>query len=393
MALQTAAQFAAALEPATHVLIVTRAAWHVDGLASALAVQRLAEAHGKRADVAIADFAAPGHLSFIPRLSGVAPKLRDLQRFVISLDVARTQVDEIYYDVSGDRLRIHVTPKDGGRFSPTDLRAEASPYKYDLIVAVDAPDLASLGAPHEQHGEFFTRGPIINIDHDAANERFGHLNLVDITAAATAEIVAGLVKADQAATLDEEMATLLLTGLIAKTRSFRTPATSPRSLDLAAELMTAGASREDIVRRLYRHRDVTTLKLWGRALARLKHDAASGFAWTVLVRPDFIHAGTGEDDLADVASELILNSAETTVAGVLYERPGGEPGVRAIIATDRHVSALDVVRPLEPTGSRELARLSFPGDDMLAVERRVRETVARYVAQHRPPATHAADQL
>jgi phosphoesterase RecJ-like protein len=384
MALTPSKQLLDTIDRASHALVCVRRDWTVDGAASALALKRLIERRGKRADVVIDGFAPPSHLAWLPRLDAIQPAVRDLQKFVIALDITRTKIDEIYYDVEGDRLRIHVTPKDG-RFSSTDLVGTPSDFKYDLIVTADTPDYRSLGAPFADFTDFFHARPTINFDHDPANERYGNLNLVDITAASTAEVVSLAFREAGDAPFDEETATLLLAGLIAKTRSFRSSTVTPRTLELAAELMAAGAKREEIVKSLYRTRSVAVLKLWGRALARLKHDAANRIAWTVLVRQDFIHAGAGEECLPEVIDELIMNTPEADVAGVLYERPTTEkPEICALIATERHLSAADLVKGLgTATGDRRCMRLCFPGLDMVTVERQVLASVRDAVAAPR----------
>jgi nanoRNase/pAp phosphatase (c-di-AMP/oligoRNAs hydrolase) len=383
MALATDQQLTDLLARASHVLIAVRKDWTVDGVASALALKTLAERRGKRADVVIDGFAAPASLAWLPRVAEVQPALRDLQKFVITLDLAKTKINELFYDLEGDKLRIHVTPKDG-HFTPADLAGAPSDFKYDLIIIVDTPDYRSLGQPFVDFPDFFYQRPTANLDHDPANERYGNLNLVDITAASVAEVVAAAFRRPGEAPLDEVTATLLLTGLIAKTRSFRSPSVTPRTLDLAAELMAAGANREEIVKHLYSSRSVATLKLWGRALARLKFDPVSRTAWTVLVRQDFIHAGAGEEYLSEVIEELIMNSPEADVAGVIYEKPASEkPEICAIIATERHLSALDLVKGLAPEGSRRLVRLCFPGNDMIAAERQVIASIRRAITGER----------
>lgn len=383
MALATDQQLTDLLDRASHVLIGVRKDWTVDGVASALALKTLAERRGKRADVVIDGFIAPASLAWLPRVAEVQSALKDLQKFVITLDLARTKINELYYDLEGDKLRIHITPKDG-HFTPADLAGAPSDFKYDLIITVDTPDYRSLGQPFVDFPDFFYQRPTANLDHDPANERYGNLNLVDITAASCAEIVAAAFRRPSEAPLDETTATLLLTGLIAKTRSFRSPTVTPRTLDLAAELMAAGAKRETIMKNLYSSRSVATLKLWGRALARLKFDPVSHTAWTVLVRQDFIHAGAGEEYLPEVIDELIMNSPEADVAGVIYERPATEqPEICAIIATEKHLSALDLVKGLAPEGNRRLVRLCFPGNDMIAAEKQVISTIRQAITGER----------
>ena len=68
--------------------------------------------------------------------------------------------------------------------------------------------------------------------------------------------------------VDEDIATCLLAGLIAKTKSFKTQNITPQSLAISSQLLAMGAKREEIVNKLYRSRSLNVLKLWGRVLAR-----------------------------------------------------------------------------------------------------------------------------
>ena len=176
--------------------------------------------------------------------------------------------------------------------------------------------------------------------------------------------------------LTEEVATCLLTGIIAKTRSFKTANVTPKTLEFASELVAAGARREDIVQNLYRTRSIATLKLWGRALARLKFDPVTKMAWTLLVRQDFIHSGASEENLPDVIDELIVNSPEAEITGLFYEQesltePGKISGVCSLISSEKHASALGLVAGLKPEGTHKLARLCFPSVTILDAEKTV----------------------
>ncbi|HSD12180.1 MAG TPA: hypothetical protein VLC10_01360, partial [Patescibacteria group bacterium] len=150
----------------------------------------------------------------------------------------------------------------------------------------------------------------------------------------------------------------------------------PRTLDIASELVSAGAKREEIVQNLYRTRTISTLKLWGRALARLKFDPGIKMAWTLLVRQDFIHAGATEEHLPDVIDELIMNSPEAEIVGLLYEQesptePGKVAGVCALVSTEKHADALGLLPGLKPDGTRRMARVCFPTTAIMDAEKSV----------------------
>ena len=120
---------------------------------------------------------------------------------------------------------------------------EPFPRKYDLIVTVDTADLALFGTLYKEHVDMFGDIPVLNIDHHISNTQFGQLHLIDPTAASATEVLYSWFMQVQEfrEKITPDMATLLLTGLITDTRSFQNPNTTPRSLEVAAELLEKGA--------------------------------------------------------------------------------------------------------------------------------------------------------
>jgi nanoRNase/pAp phosphatase (c-di-AMP/oligoRNAs hydrolase) len=375
MALETHRQFAESLKRSSQALVTFRKEWTVDAAATALALARAIEARGKRADIVCDGFQAPKQFRFLPGIDRVQPAFRQLQKFVITLDVSKTKIDELSYDLEGDKLRISVTPK-AGQFEGKDVGTAASDFKYDLIIAVDTPDYGSLGSLFSSNTDFFYRIPTVNIDHDPSNEQYGNVNVVDITATSAAEVAYDLLSASGDRFLDEQTATCLLAGMISKTKSFKTATVTPKTLDIASRLVAAGARREEIVQNLFRTRSIATLKLWGRALARLKFDPVTRTAWSLLVRQDFVHAGAEERYLPDVVDELIMNSPDAEVVALIYEQ-GSAPGICALVSTEKHASASGLVAGLKPEGDRKTARICFPNASLLDAERSVLEAIGR----------------
>jgi phosphoesterase RecJ-like protein len=395
MALPAEKQFLEALKRSNNALVTCRRDWSVDAVASALAVARLIERQGKRADIVIDGFEPGKAVKFLPGVDAIKPAFQQLQRFIINLDIAKHKIDELSYDLEGDSLKIFVTPKTG-QFDGRDVTTAASDFKYDLIVTVDTPDYPSLGSIFTANTDFFYHRPTINIDSEPGNEQYGNINAVDITATSTAEIIYGLLRSGGEHFLDEDVATCLLTGMISKTRSFKTATVTPKTLEAASQLIAAGARRDDIIQHLYRTRSLTTLKLWGRALARLKYDTAAKFAWTLLVRQDFVHAGAGEESLPDVIDELITNSPEAEIIGILYEQEsaaekGRVGGICALVSSEKYADSLGLVASLKPEGHRRLARICFPGGSLADAERSVLQAIYKTLGKS-AAATAAAAQ-
>jgi phosphoesterase RecJ-like protein len=374
MALQTEQQILDAIEKSNHVLVAFQKEWTPDAAASALVLARLIEARNKKCDVVCDGFSPTKQLSFLPDISRIKPSLGQMRKFVISLDTRKTEVDEMTYVMNGDRLDILVTPK-SGQFQAADVSSRSSAFRYDLVVTIDTPDLNALGKMFADHPDFFYDTPIVNIDHGSYNENFGNINSVDMTATSASELVHRLLKQANGGLMSEDTATLLLTGVISKTRSFRSTNVTPRTLDVAADLVAAGGRRDEIVQNLYKTRTIPTLKLWGRALSRLRHDGELGLAWALLTREDFIHSGSDEQCLPEVIDELMVTAPEAEIVGLIYEKDGA--GICALVSSERHADSLGLVPDLRPEGSRSMARICFPNHDIKKAEEAVLQSIRK----------------
>ena len=132
--------------------------------------------------------------------------------------------------------------------------------------------MEDLGSLNEHNADLFFETPKINVDNKAENEYFGAINLVDVTATSVAEILAGLLQEYEAQLLDEDiLLPCLLTGIISKTQSFQHVQTTPRAFLKASELVALeGGRQQEIIKNIYKTKPLSLLKLWGRALARMK---------------------------------------------------------------------------------------------------------------------------
>jgi nanoRNase/pAp phosphatase (c-di-AMP/oligoRNAs hydrolase) len=357
-------------------LVVIPAGGGADSFASALGIARLIRKLEKPVHIVTADKESMAHLNFLDEEAsrGISQKLENLRTYVVQLDVSKTKPDELSYDVIDGKLHIYLRPS-SGVWTEKDLKLDASAYKHDLIICVGAKNLEACARVFEDHPDFFYRTPIINIDNAPHNEHFGHVNLVDLTASAIGEVCHDWVESVAPELIDAEMATQFLTGMIAKTKSFRAKNVTPKTLQVASTLMARGANRDKIVHHLYRTRTIETLRLWGRALARLKVDAERGIVWSLLSQQDFMNAGTDEIALSGVIEELISSSPSTKIAVIIYEDK--ERQISAIVHTSHPHDAIVLCMPFKPAGTHEEARLYFPGKSLVEVERALIEYLKR----------------
>lgn len=308
--------------------------------------------------------AAKGLAGDIPIHADI-PHLHDL---TIEVDLHGTDPHELSYEVVDGRLRVHITPKTG-MWRKEEVQALPSTFRYDLILCIGVQDLEASGRLLRDYADFFYRTPIINIDHAPSNEHFGQMNAVNMTAAACSEVCHELIEAIDPALVDEEIATHFMAGMIAKTRSFKTRHVTPKTLATASTLLAKGANREKIVHELYRTRSVGTLRLWGRALARLKTAPEQKTVWTLLSQQDFLHAGAKEEDLPDVIDELIANSPEAEMVLLLYEN--ADHHVCGILRTlpPRHAGQL--LQAFGGVGAAEEARICLTTMNIVEAERQI----------------------
>lgn len=379
MALSERQQVLEQLRKAERPLIAFRKDWNPDSAAAAVALAAALDGMGKKTEIVCDGFAPPEHLAFLPQLKRVRPEMSGLRTFIISVDTQKSRIGELSYEAKDGFLHIYLTPRNGS-LDASQVKTGATDYRHDLIVTVDTPDAASLGGIRETAADFFYRTPILNVDHSPANERYGQVNCVDPTAAAASEVVYRLLR-DLDRPVDADLATALLTGIVAKTRSFRSGAITPQTLTAASELVAAGARRDTIVASLYRTKSIPALKLWGRALARLKADSTLKLVSSVLTRQDFALAGAGEAALVDVIDELILSSPEAETVVLLYERDGGE--VCCVIRSEIRRDADALTARWEGKGGRTHARCFLKGKSIGEAEQ---EILAHVRAEmQRPP--------
>ncbi len=306
-----------------------------DAVASALALQKILQKNGKNVDIASPQFVLPKALASLTGAESIKNKIQSARQAKIRVNIKESGVKNFSYDVEGEFLNIYFSPQENF-INLKNLKIESGAWAYDLIFALDTSELALLGEIYEKNKPLFDSVPVVNIDDSAENEYYGEINLVDIKSSSVAEIIWDLIAGSP--NLDQNIIDCVLSGIIAKTKNFRRPNISPKTLEVAGKLLTLGARRGEIIDSFYRTKSVEILRLWGRALARLKQDG--NVIWSLLTRADFIHSGAGEDDLQDVIHELISNSPNTKTVALIFESPSTCSGqiIKAIIFSQNRIA-------------------------------------------------------
>lgn len=328
------------IEDHQRILVIPHANVDPDGLSSALACYELFTALGKDVTVICPD-TLPESLEFLPGFEKLQTEIAESQNFVITVNLEDgVEVDKLRYTVEDRKVNIIVVPK-SGQIGPRDITFGEGEKKYDLIVVVDTADLALLGRLYTDHTDFFTSIPLLNVDHHISNVRFGQLQLIDPTAASATEVLYAwfMHNAEWSRMITPDMATLLLTGLITDTRSFQNPNTTPRSLEIAAELLEKGARQQEIIQHIYKTKPLSTLKIWGRALNHIQMDSEAGIVWSSISREDLDEMGATSKETHGILDELISTIPDSDIHVLFTETEDG--GLKASM---RSSPTIDVSR-------------------------------------------------
>jgi len=143
----------------------------------------------------------------------------------------------------------------------------------------------------------------INIDHHHDNTLFGDVNLVEVDASCTAEIVYQLaILLD--AEITPEIAAALYVGLVTDTGKFMYENTNARTHRIAADLIEAGVPVDETYRRLYEHVPLAKLRLLSRALNGIQYHCDDKLVLAYITAADYESSGAGEEMTEGIIDHL-----------------------------------------------------------------------------------------
>jgi phosphoesterase RecJ-like protein len=269
---------------------------------------------------------------------------------------------------------------DGIRFLASADRYQQAPPPpdVDLVVCLDfgEPERAKFALP---------KGPrLADIDHHATNTAFADANFVDVTSAATGEMVGRLIDA-LGTGWTPDMATAALVAIMTDTGSFQFPNTDKRALERAAMLREAGADLQAITYNIFRNKRFEALKLWGFAFSRLVREADGLLVWSWIEPDDLVAAEALEEDLSGLI-EQIARSKGMRLALLFSGSPGSVKVSCRTSASAPSVDAAALMASFGGGGHVRAAGALIPGDDHAAIRERVLAAAREALARARQPA-------
>jgi bifunctional oligoribonuclease and PAP phosphatase NrnA len=194
---------------------------------------------------------------------------------------------------------------------------------FDLVIALDAGELRRFGPLYERHRDFLDRATILNIDHHISSGGCGQVNIIDPGAAATAEMLV-LFQQQAQLPLPKEAALCLLTGLITDTSSFQFTNTTPRALEVAAELLRHGVITETVVQPIYRERSLPQARFQAAVIEHARASCEGRLIWSWATGDTLAKIGA-TPEMDDNSSGMLRDIAGVQIAA--FFKSYGEPGV------------------------------------------------------------------
>lgn len=164
---------------------------------------------------------------------------------------------------------------------------------FEAAIILDCGEITRVGSVHRALvGKF-----IINIDHHVTNDRFGQVNLVDLSASSTCELLYLLFKRLDYR-MDRTTAWLLYAGMMTDTGSFRYENTTEQTHQVAAELMRFKLPVAEMYRYFYERVALNDLQLFLKIVGKFEPAADGRIIWLTLQEKQ-IEAFSDDFDLRD----------------------------------------------------------------------------------------------
>ncbi len=187
---------------------------------------------------------------------------------------------------------------------------------YDMFFSLDCGDAGRLGAA----ATFFESAKhTVCVDHHVTNRSFADANEVHPEASSTSELIYLMMDPEK---ISEPVAECLYLGIAHDTGIFQYSCTSPRTMQIAGDLMAKGIPYPKIVDETYYMRSYPQQKIWGKALMDSELYLGGKCICTVVTKEDMEKYQATPEELDGIVSEL-RSTTGVEVSVFLYETDDG----------------------------------------------------------------------
>ena len=236
------------IKDVTNILVTVSSSPSVDELSAALGLTIFLNKLGKHA-TAVFSGDIPPAITFLNPDKTFEQTTDSLRDFIIALD--KEKADHLRYKLVDDAVKIFITPY-RTTISDKDLEFSQGDYNVELVLALNVENSESIDTALTAHGKILHDATVISITAGDVKSGLGSIDWHEGSTSGVSEMIVELINdlKTPKVTLDEQMATALLTGIVAVTDRFSNDNTSSKVMTTAAELMAAGANQQLVISKI-----------------------------------------------------------------------------------------------------------------------------------------------
>ena len=222
------AQIATKIKSVSNILVTVSRNPNVDQLAAALGLTFMLDKLGKHA-TAVFSGKIPPAINFLQPEKTFEDNADSLRDFIISLD--KDKADRLRFKTEGDMVRVYITPYKT-TISEKDLSFSEGDFNVELVVAIGVDKRDELDEAIAAHGRILHSATVATLNIDSDKDALGSISWGDAKASSYSELIADLSDdiSDKQTLMDDQVATALLTGVVAATDQFRNDKTTPSTI-------------------------------------------------------------------------------------------------------------------------------------------------------------------
>lgn len=197
-----------------------------------------------------------------------------------------------------------------------ELKSEIPQGEYDCMVSVDCADITRMGSFSQRFSRF--KGVTLNIDHHISNCGYAKFNYIK-ECTASCEILSELaIKAGWEIT--EEVAYLLMLGLITDSGNFTHQDVTQRTYEIAAFLRSHGADMHEINYKMFSCQSKNRALLYARVINKIRFALDDKLAFLIITAKDLQETGTDKSVTEGFADfPLTIDGVEVSISVMEYK--------------------------------------------------------------------------
>ncbi len=238
-------QTRALLDQSQGALIVLAKNPSLDEVASGISLYLALSSRGKRATIVSPDSMTVefSHLVGVDKITNSLGSISNGNNLVISFPYQEGSIEKVSYNIENDTFNLVIEPREGYPTVTSEMiRFSSSGGEVDVIFSIGAQNFSDLDNIYQNNTALFADKPVINIDVNRDNQRFGKINLVDPTASSISELLITLFSS-WGINIDADLASNLFAGIVSGSNNFTSNTTTAATFENAAICLKYGAKR------------------------------------------------------------------------------------------------------------------------------------------------------